>query len=323
MTKQEAGKAPELPGGLTGGKKESYGDGGAGFMDGEYMPFSELRIPVTDMGFQLADMCYDAVHVRKGRFFRLDDHLARFQSFLEARRYDTLDYDLDAIKEICHGCVARTGLEDAFLMLIATRGSPATAKKDLRTCKNRLIAWADSYHAIVSDEEMEKGCNIFIADTIRIPPEAVDPTVKNFGRLDFVAALFEAYEGDAQYAVLLDSDGFVTEGRGWNIFALSGGVLVSPESGVLEGITRRTVLELSQELNIEGRLGKITADQLKTADEVFITSTAGGIMPVRSIDTTPVGDGGPGPVTLRLKELYWELHDAPALTTPVNYELAK
>ena len=287
------------------------------------MPFQELRIPVTDMGFQLADMCYDAVHVLKGRFFRLDDHLARFQSFLETRRYDTLDYDLEAITEVCHGCVARTGLEDAFLMLIATRGSPVTAKKDLRTCKNRLIAWATPYHAIVSDQEMEKGCDIVVADTIRIPSDAVDPTVKNFGRLDFVAALFEAYEKGTQYAVLLDGDGSVTEGRGWNIFALSDGVLVSPESGVLEGITRRTVIELSGELNIEGRLGRLTAGQLKGADEVFITSTAGGIMPVRSIDGKPVGDGGPGPVTLRLKDLYWALHDDPAMTTPVNYELAE
>ncbi len=303
-------------------EKSSYGESGVGFMDGEYVPFPELRIPVTDMGFQLADMCYDAVHAIDGRFFRLDDHLARFGQMLEKRRYDTLDYDMDAIREVCHGCVARTGLKDAFLMLIATRGSPATAKKDLRTCENRLIAWAVPYHAIVSDEEMEKGCDIVIADTIRIPPDAVDPTVKNFGRLDFVAALFEAYERGTQYAVLLDGDGCVTEGRGWNIFALSEGVLVSPESGVLEGITRKTVIELSGELNIEGRLGRLTAGQLKGADEVFMTSTAGGIMPVRNIDGEAVGDGGPGPVTLRLKELYWGLHDDPAMTTPVNYELA-
>ncbi len=307
---------------MTGTKKESYGAQGIGFMDGEYMPMSDLRIPVTDMGFQLADMCYDAVHAIDGRFFRLDEHLDRFQHALGERRYDTLDYDIDAIREICHGCVARTGLKDAFLMLIATRGSPETAKKDLRTCKNRLIAWATGYHAIVSDEEMEKGCDIVVADTIRIPPDAVDPAIKNFGRLDFVSALFEAYEKGTQYAVLLDTDGCVTEGRGWNIFTLSGGALLSPDSGVLEGITRRTVLELSGQLNIEGRLQSVTVGELRTADEVFMTSTAGGIMPVRSIDGRPVGDGAPGPVTLRLKDLYWKLHDDPAFTTPVDYGLA-
>ena len=301
-------------------EQATYGDG-VGFMDGEFMAFSDLRIPVTDMGFQLADMCYDAVHVRKRRFFRLDDHMARFQSFIEARGYDTLGYDIDAIKDVCHCCVARTGLDDAFLTVIVTRGSPETAKKDLRTCGNRLLAWATPYHAIVSDEEMENGCDIIVADTVRIPPHAVDPTVKNFGRLDFVGALFEAYERNTQYAVLLDNDGFVTEGRGWNIFALRGGELLSPDSGVLEGITRRTVLELSAELNIDGKLAPISAAELRGADEVFLTSTAGGVMPVRSIDGKPVGDGQPGPVTARLQDLYWRLHDDPAMTTPVNYEL--
>ena len=302
---------------------KSYGTGGIGFIDGEYMPFSELRIPVTDMGFQLADMCYDAVHVWKGRFFRLDDHLARFQTGLQKRRYDTLGYDIEAIADVCNGCVARLGAEDAFVMLIATRGTPMGANKDLRSCQNRLIAWALPLHTIVSDEEMENGCDIVIADTMRIPPEAVDPTVKNFGRMDFVGALFEAYDRKADYAVLLDAEGCVTEGRGWNIFALRQGALLSPDDGVLEGITRKTVLELSADLNVDGRLARITADELRGADEVFLTSTAGGIMPVKSIDKKIVGDGSPGPVTQRLTELYWKLHDDPELTTPVNYQLAE
>ncbi|HIC28507.1 MAG TPA: branched-chain amino acid transferase [Rhodospirillales bacterium] len=302
---------------------KSYGTGGIGFIDGEYMPFSELRIPVTDMGFQLADMCYDAVHVWKGRFFRLDDHLARFQTGLQKRRYDTLGYDIEAIADVCNGCVARLGAEDAFVMLIATRGTPMGANKDLRSCQNRLIAWALPLHTIVSDEEMENGCDIVIADTMRIPPEAVDPTVKNFGRMDFVGALFEAYDRKADYAVLLDAEGCVTEGRGWNIFALRQGALLSPDDGVLEGITRKTVLELSADLNVDGRLARITADELRGADEVFLTSTAGGIMPVKSIDKKIVGDGAPGPVTQRLTELYWKLHGDPELTTPVNYQLAE
>jgi len=295
-----------------------YGSEGVGFMDGEYMALSALRIPVTDMGFQLADMCYDAVHVWKGRFFRLDDHLDRFQASIGKRGYETLGYDRDAIADVCHGCVARLGLEDAFVMMIATRGTPVTEKKDLRTCQNRLIAWATPYHAVVSDAELDQGCDIIVADTIRIPPGAVDPTVKNFGRLDFVGALFEAYERNADYAVLLDADGGITEGRGWNIFALRGGRLLSPDGGVLEGITRKTVLELSAALNIEGRLARITADELRGADEVFLSSTAGGIMPVKSIDGDAVGDGAPGPVTQRLTALYWRLHDDPDLNTPVK-----
>ncbi len=304
-------------------EQAGYGSAGVGFMDGAFTALSELRLPVTDMGFQLADMCYDVVHVWKGRFFRLDDHLERWQRSLAERRYDTLGYDREGVAEVLHGCVARAELTESMVTVIATRGTPETAHRDLRTCRNRLVAWAAPYYAVVSADELETGCDIVVAETIRIPTEAVDPTVKNFGRLDFVRAMFEAYDRDARYAVLLDRDGFVTEGRGWNIFALRAGELVSPDRGVLEGITRRTVLELSAGLNIKGRLARMGADDLRGADEVFLTSTAGGIMPVRSIDGRPVGDGHPGPVTARLKDMYWRLHDDPAYTTPVRYDLAE
>ena len=299
---------------------QGYGTGGHGYMDGTYMPAAELSIPITDMAFQLGDMCYDALHVLDGRFFRLEDHLDRWQRSVAERRYDSLLLDRDGVRRMLNGLVARSGLRDAMVTWAATRGSPSSGLKDLRTCKNRLLAWAMPYYGAVTDEEMENGFDIVIAQTIRIPPEAVDPTVKNFGRLDFVRSLLEAYDRDARYAVLLDRDDFVTEGRGWNIFALSGGVLVSPDRGVLEGITRRTVRELAQAMNVEARLGRITADQLRGADEVFISSSAGGIMPVNRIDGRAVGDGQPGPVTLRLKEMYLALHDDPAYSTPVDYQ---
>ena len=300
--------------------KETYGSAGVGFIDGQFMDFAELRLPVSDMGFQLSDMCYDAIHVKDGRFFRLDDHMDRWERSLAERRYVTLGYDRDAVTDVLHGCVARAGLEDSMVTVIATRGTPETGHKDLRTCKNRLIAWALPYYSVVTEDELENGCDIVVAETLRVSPDSIDPTVKNFSRLDFVGALFEAYDRDSRYAVLLDGDGFVTEGRGWNVFALLGGELLSPEGGVLEGITRRTVLELSERLNIKGRLAPISADAFRGADEVFLTSTAGGVMPVGSIDGDAIGDGQPGPVTARIKDMYWQLHQDPAYTTPVRYE---
>ena len=293
---------------------------GVGFIDGAFMPHSALSIPITDLGFQLSDMCYDAVHVWRGKFFRLEDHMDRWDRSIAERRFTTLGYDRAQTTEVLHECVRRSGLRESMVYLIATRGSPSDESKDLRTCHNRLIAWAIPYYGVVSDAEMREGCDIIVSETRRIPPEAVDPTVKNFGRLDFCTALFEAYDSDAKYAVLLDQQGNVTEGRGWNIFALFGGRLVSPDSGVLEGITRRTVLELCDQLNIRGELGRFTANDLRGADEVFLSSTAGGIMPVRKVDEKKVGDGVPGPVTKRLTELYWQLHEDPAYSTPVDYD---
>jgi branched-chain amino acid aminotransferase len=300
----------------------SYGSTGIGFMDGEYMPVSQMRLPVTDMGFQLGDMCYDAVHVHKGRFFRLKDHLDRWDHSIAERRYQSLGYDREQVAEVLHGCVARAGLKEAMITFVATRGSPATAHKDLRTCTNRFMVWAVPYYQVFSEAEASSGSDIVVATTIRIPPDAVDPTIKNFGRLDFVRALFEAYDREAKYAVLLDQEDNVTEGRGWNIFVLRDGVLMSPDRGVLEGITRKTVVELAARMNIDCRLSKVPVHDLRRADEVFISSTAGGIMPVRSIDKVAVGDGAPGPVTVRLRDMYWKLHEDPAYSTPVRYELA-
>jgi branched-chain amino acid aminotransferase len=302
-------------------EEPKFGSAGVGFTDGAYAPLSDLKIPVTDMGFQLSDMCYDAIHVRNGRFFRLQDHLDRWERSIATRRYDTLGYDRDQVADILNGCVARAGFRDAMVNFLATRGSPQTAHKDLRTCNNRFMAWAVPYYMVVSEAEMASGSDVVIAQTIRIPPESVDPKVKNYGRLDFVRATFEAYDLDAKYAVLLDTDGNVTEGRGWNIFAVRGGVLITPDRGALEGITRQTVLELAGNSNIERKVGKISADDLRGADEVFMSSTAGGIMPIRSVDKRAIGDGTPGPVTQRLNKLYWAMHDDPIHNTPVRYDV--
>jgi branched-chain amino acid aminotransferase len=303
-------------------EEAAYGSTGVGFIDGGFMPVSEMRLPITDMGFQLGDMCYDAIHVHKGRFFRLKDHLDRWQRSIADRRYHSLGYDREQMEEVLHGCVARAGLKEAMITFVATRGSPTTAHKDLRTCTNRFMVWAVPYYSVFSASEAEVGGDIVVAKTIRIPPAAVDPTIKNFGRLDFVRALFEAYDREARYAVLLDQEDNLTEGRGWNIFVLRDGVLMSPVDGILEGITRKTVVELSATLNIDCRLTKVPVDVLRKAEEVFISSTAGGVMPVRSVDKQPVGDGTPGPVTTRIKQMYWQLHEDPAYSTPVRYELA-
>ena len=297
-----------------------YGNEGCGYMDGEYLPISEMRIPVTDLGFQLSDMCYDALHIHKGRYFRMNDHLDRFERAIEERRYETLETDRDGFTNILHECASKSGLRNAMVTIVATRGIPISGHKDLRSCQNRLMVWVVPYYSVVTEEESLTGCDIVVANTLRIPPEAVDPTIKNYGRLDFVRSLFEAYDRKANYAVLLDSEGNVTEGRGWNIFGLQKGRLVSPDDGVLPGITRKTVIELAEQLNIEARLDKMTVHELRAAEEVFLTSTAGGIVPVRSIDGETIGEGEAGPVTQRLTKMYWDLHDDDAYSTPIRYQ---
>lgn len=147
----------------------------------------------------------------------------------------------------------------------------------------------------------------------------MDPTVKNFHWGDLTRGLFEAYQRGGRTAVLLDAAGQVTEGPGFNLFACHEGALLTPADGVLMGITRRTVIELAQEQNIPVGIEAFDADRLRAADEIFLTSTAGGVMPVTTLDGRQVGNGGPGPVTTRLRRRYWEAHDEERWTTAVDY----
>jgi branched-chain amino acid aminotransferase len=133
-------------------------------------------------------------------------------------------------------------------------------------------------------------------------------------------ALLDAYDHDAQLVVLRDASGAITEGPGYNVFAHTGGRWLTPAEGTLQGITRRSVIELADETGDPVEQGRLTADELRTAAEVLVTSTAGGIMPITSVDGRPVGDGRPGPLTAKLQDQYWRRHEDPRFSTPVRYD---
>jgi branched-chain amino acid aminotransferase len=219
-------------------------------------------------------------------------------------------------------CVRRSQLRNAMVYWIATRGTPTDSHRDLRACKNNFMAWAIPYRSIVPRDQLERGggAHVYVSTVLRQPPESSDPTVKNYARLDFARALLEAYEHSSDYPVLLDRDGNITEGRGWNIFAVLGETLVTPDHGILEGITRRTVVELAGKAGISCNLGSIKGSELEFAKEIFITSTAGGVMPVTHVNGLVINNGAPGPITVKLHDTYWALHDEPSYTTQVDYD---
>jgi len=290
---------------------------GIAYIDGDYRPMSEAKISVLDWGFLRSDATYDVVHVWQRRFFRLDKHLDRFSNSVE-RLHMTLPFDRDGLTDVLMECVRRSGLDDAYVEMICTRGVSPTFSRDPRDAVNTFIAFAIPFGWVANEEQRAHGLNILISDIPRIPPQSVDPTVKNYHWLDFIAGLYGAYESDAENVVLVDLDGNITEGPGFNLFAVKDGRAVTPASGVLEGITRMTALELCRELNVEAVAGTVSADAVRGADEVFITSTAGGIMPVSMVDGNPIGDGEVGPVTQRLTALYWEKHADPDWSTPID-----
>lgn len=293
-------------------------EGGCAWVDGDYVALTEARIPIIDMGFLRCDATYDVVSVWNNRFFRLEDHLDRFEAGWKSLHM-TPPLSRDGMKDILVECVMRTGLENAYVAMILTRGVALPGVRDPRVMENRFYAYAAPFVSIFKPEDQELGAHLVVSrETIRIPSRAVDPRVKNFHWGDMVGGLFEAYQRGGQTVVLADADGNITEGPGFNIFAYCDDVLLTPASGVLEGITRRTVLELAAELGIAVREDLFGVEVLRSAAEIFITSTAGGIMPVTTLDGRTVGRGRPGPVTSRLRRRYWEVHDEESWTTPVD-----
>jgi branched-chain amino acid aminotransferase len=294
---------------------------GAAFIEGEYLPVGEARLPLLDWGFIKSDCTYDVVGVWGGRFFRLDDHVERFHASME-RLHLVCPYGRDEIAAILHDCVRLAGLRESYVEMITTRGLAPAGSRDPRDCENRFYALAIPYVWMVTPERQKVGINLTVSSVQRIPPESLDPRVKNFQWGDMVAGLFEAYGKGGETTVLIDRDANVTEGPGFNLFALIDGCLQTPRRGVLEGITRKTVVELAEAAGWPVEFVTLPAADLARAEEVFLTSTAGGVMPVARIDGRPVGVGRPGPVTQRIRELYWAAHEDPTYTTPVNYRAA-
>ncbi|WP_164891517.1 aminotransferase class IV [Mesorhizobium sp. M5C.F.Ca.IN.020.32.2.1] len=291
---------------------------GVAFMDGQYLPMSEAKISVLDWGFLHSDATYDTVHVWNGRFFRLNLHLDRFLGGVERLRMK-LPYDREKIASILEDCVALSGHKSAYVEMICTRGSSPTFSRDPRQAENRFIAFAVPYGSVANPEQLERGLHVAISETVRIPPNSVDPLIKNYHWLDLVKGLFDAYDRGAETALILDTNGHIAEGPGFNVFIVKDGSLRTPAFGVLPGITRRTVFDLCAEIGLSVSAADISRADIKAADEVFITSTAGGIMPVTRMDDAAIASGHVGPITRRLIDLYWQKHDDPAWSTAVIY----
>ena len=292
---------------------------GCAFIDGDYFPIAEARVPIIDTGFTRSDLTYDVVAVWNGKFFRIDDHLDRFEkSWMRLRMKPELS--LERMKAVLFDCVRRSALRNAFVEMILTRGIDEDGSRDPRRFRNRFYAYAIPYVWIVKPENQKAGIHLIVAEkTIRTPTNAVDPTVKNFQWGDLVRGIFEAYDRGAYTVVLPDSQGHITEGPGFNLFACYKGTLLTPASGVLRGVTRQTVLDLAEEQGIPSRMDMFGADVLESAEEVFITSTAGGVMPVTIVNGKSIADGKPGKVTTLIQKRYWEAHDEERWATPVDY----
>ena len=294
---------------------------GAAWMNGTVIPISQAAIPVNDWGLVHSDITYDVVPVIDGAFFRFDEYLARFLSSMENLHLDPGMSKRD-IKAALHQMVSKSRLRDSYVAMVCSRGKPKIAgSRDPRDCENHFFAWCVPYVHIIKPEIVEKGATAWIAqNAYRIPENSVNPTVKNYHWGDFTQGIFEAKDKNYETVILLDYDGNVTEGPGFNVFAVKNKVLITPDRGVLAGVSRKTVLEMAEHLGINTSVRSFSVEELLEADEVFLSSSGGGVIPIIRVNETIFGNGASGPISVQLNETYWAWTTLEKYRDPIDYE---
>jgi branched-chain amino acid aminotransferase len=302
---------------------KSSHDGEAGtneaivFANGEFVPASEARISVFDHAVLYGDGVFDTTFCWNGLVFKLEEHLDRLFRSLAYVKIEP-PHPRDELRELILETVRRNELENAYVKCVITRGTTERPLLDPRGAKPGCIIFALPYLSLVTDDAQKAGVRLKASTLRRTPPSSLDPRVKNLNYLNIVLGLIEAQAAGADTAVMLDLDGHVSEGAGFNVFAVRDSRLTTPPGTVvLEGITRATVLELATELGIEASEEPVALYDLYTADEVFLSSTAGGLMPVTEVDGRRVGEGKPGPFFERINDAYLATIESGRHGTPV------
>ena len=295
---------------------------GLAFIEGNFCALADAKVSVFDPGFTHSDVVYDVVSAWKGMFFRMDEHIERFLVSCAGVNL-TCPYSPQELRTILARLVIDGGVEEgAFVSMAVTRGrynsTEAARARDIFRMTQNFIGYALPYMWIADPEIQERGMHLVISKVPRIPSECVEMRYKNYHAGDLTRGRFEARAAGADRAVHLAIEGYLTEGAGFNLFFVKNGAIYTPARNVLEGITRKSVLELARELGIPAEEGDYPASDLLGADEGFITSTAGGIMPVAQIDDRRFPANGPGPLSLRLRNEYWQRREAGWLSTPVR-----
>jgi len=274
------------------------------FIDNEFVSPEHAKMSIFDVGFVWGDTAYDVTSTWKNWFFMLEEHLDRFQRSCDRFQLKS-PYSRDEIRQICAECVQRSGFDDSYVKLQMSRGVMSSRTVDPRLSDSAFVAYAIPYVWIWGEEKCRNGANLYLSSFERVSSRAVDQRIKNYNRADLVQARFQALDEGCDDSILCGPDGYLTEGSGYNLLVVKNGRVASPDYNVLEGVTRGALSELCKLENIPFELRKIHPDELAEADEVFASTTAGGVMPVTRISNQPVANGEAGPVTRRLQASYW------------------
>jgi len=296
--------------------------------DGEFIRWAEAKVHVLSHSMQFGSSAFEGIRCYKTpggpAIFRLRDHLRRLQNSCKIYRMD-LKYSLDELEAACCAVVERNKLESCYLRPMVLRGYGAASMVPFASpVEVYLPCWP--WGAYLGEDALSKGVDTCVSSWNRVAPNTVPAIAKIAGNyLGGQLIKMEALANGFHEAIALGPDGMLSEGSGQNLFLVVDGTIFTPpiDGTMLPGITRSSVLTLAREAKLPVREQPLPRELLYTADEVFLTGTASEVIPVRSVDRLPVGNGQPGPITLDLQRRYLsiargETEDKHGWLTPVR-----
>jgi len=285
------------------------------YVNGEYIPQSQAKVSIFDHGLLYGDGVFDSWCAWNGNLFMMDEHIDRLYRSIHFFKID-MPLSKEELKKIVTKVVETNGAKNQYIKCIVTRGVGPRPLLSPVGCKASIIVFSRPY-LWLTEAGKEQGVKARITSIRRIPPQCLDPKAKNLNYANLVLAKIEALDAGADEAIMLDTNGFVNEGPGYNIFVVRKGELYTPPAdNVLVGITLGTVFEIAQKEGIKVKEERLVPYDIYTADELFLASTAGGIVPVLEVDRRSIGCGKPGPLTKRISDIYFNMLEKGIHGTP-------
>ena len=277
------------------------------YVNGEFLPDSQAKISVLDHGLGYGDGCFDAWCGRNGFIFELDAHLDRLYRSIAGLKIRDFTMTKHEMRDVIIETVRQNGLVDFYIKVLVTRGISPHPVIDPRECEApSVVVYAQPQQYEVSPEKLDAGIRIKVLALRKLSHEGLEPKIKSLNYLNNVLGKLEAWDAGYDQGMFLDERGFACECPAFNIAAIRGNTLFTPSHGILEGITRGTVMEMARDLDMEVETGFYTVFDFTSADEVMMTNTVAGIAPVTEIDGWIISDGRPGPRTMQMQATYLE-----------------
>jgi branched-chain amino acid aminotransferase len=277
------------------------------YIDGEFYEKEDAKISVFDHGFLYGDGIFEGIRIYNRRIFKLNEHVKRLYESARAI-YLNIGMEPPAMADLLNQMVVRSGKQNGYIRLVVTRGDGPLGIDPEKCRKARIIIIVDDIQ-LYPVEFYEKGTEIITSSYRRIPVECFDPRIKSLNYLNNVLAKIESKKNNCLESVMLNSNGFVAECTGDNIFIIKDNILKTPATyhGALEGITRGVVLEIGVQFGLKTEEGTLTRFDLYNADECFLTGTGAEVIPVVGVDKIKIGDGRPGVITGKIISRFKEL----------------